>query len=51
MSSRLSPAHAVIALLIAAFLLIFLVVPVITVMYVAFTNSDGSLTLALGAGR
>ena len=46
MTSRLSPAHAVIALLIAAFLLIFLAVPVITVMYVAFTNSDGSLTLA-----
>ena len=46
MTTRLSPAHAAIALAIALFLLVFLVIPVITVMYVAFTNSDGTLTLA-----
>jgi iron(III) transport system permease protein len=46
MNSRLSFAHAAIALAIAAFLALFLVVPVITVVYVAFTNSDGSLTLS-----
>ena len=46
MTARLSPAHAAIALAIAVFLLVFLVIPVITVMYVAFTNSDGTLTLA-----
>ena len=34
-----------IAVAIAAFLLAFLIVPVLTVIYVAFTNSDGSLTL------
>src|SRR5437870_3749015 len=46
MTNRLTPLHAAIALAIAAFLLVFLIVPVVTVMYVAFTNSDGSLTLA-----
>ncbi len=46
MNSRLSFAHAAIALAIAAFLLLFLVIPVITVIYVAFTNSDGSFTLS-----
>ena len=46
MTIRLSPAHAAIALAIALFLLVFLIVPVVTVMYVAFTNSDGSITLA-----
>ncbi|HWP88615.1 MAG TPA: iron ABC transporter permease, partial [Burkholderiales bacterium] len=45
MNNRLSPAHAAIALAIAAFLLLFLIIPVVTVVYVAFTNSDGSLTL------
>ena len=46
MTSRLSPTHAAIAVAIAAFLLAFLIVPVLTVIYVAFTNSDGSLTLS-----
>ena len=46
MHTRLSFTHSAIALAIAAFLLLFLVVPVITVIYVAFTNSDGSLTLS-----
>ncbi len=46
MHARLSPAHAAIALAIALFLVLFLIVPVITVVYVAFTNSDGTLTLA-----
>ena len=45
MTQRLSFTHAAVALAIAAFLLLFLVVPVATVIYVAFTNSDGSLTL------
>src|SRR3954470_3760810 len=43
---QLSPTHAAIAVAIAAFLLLFLVVPVITVIYVAFTNSDGTVTLS-----
>jgi iron(III) transport system permease protein len=38
--------HAAVALAIAAFLILFLVIPVVTVIYVAFTNSDGSLTLS-----
>ncbi len=46
MSNRIRPAHAAIALAIAAFLLLFLVIPVATVFYVAFTNGDGSLTLS-----
>ena len=46
MHARLSPAHAAIALAIALFLVLFLIVPVITVVYVAFTNSDGTVTLA-----
>jgi iron(III) transport system permease protein len=46
MHARLSPAHAAIAIAIALFLVLFLIVPVITVVYVAFTNSDGTLTLA-----
>jgi len=46
MHARLSPAHAAIAITIALFLVLFLIVPVITVVYVAFTNSDGTLTLA-----
>ncbi len=46
MSSRVSAPQVAIALLIAAFLVAFLVVPVLTVVYVAVTNADGSLTLA-----
>ena len=46
MHARLSPAHAAIAITIALFLVLFLIVPVITVVYVAFTNSDGTVTLA-----
>ena len=46
MHAGLSPAHAAIAITIALFLVLFLIVPVITVVYVAFTNSDGTLTLA-----
>ena len=46
MTSRLSFTHAAVALTIAAFLLLFLVIPVVTVIYVAFTDSDGGLTLS-----
>jgi len=46
MNQRLSLPHAAIALAIAAFLILFLVIPVVTVIYVAFTNSDGSLTFS-----
>ena len=46
MTHKLSPAHAAIALAIAAFLILFLLIPVATVIYVAFTNSDGSLTFS-----
>jgi iron(III) transport system permease protein len=46
MSSRLSLAHSAIALAIAGFLLLFLIIPIITVVYVAFTNGDGSLTVS-----
>ena len=46
MTSRLSFAHAAAALAIAGFLLVFLVIPIVTVVYVAFTNSDGSITLS-----
>jgi iron(III) transport system permease protein len=46
MNQRLSFPHAAVALAIAAFLVLFLVIPVVTVIYVAFTNSDGSLTLS-----
>ncbi len=38
--------QAALALVIALFLFVFLVIPVVTVVYVAFTNSDGSLTLS-----
>jgi iron(III) transport system permease protein len=44
--NKLSLTHAAVALAIAAFLVLFLVIPVATVIYVAFTNSDGSLTFA-----
>lgn len=46
MISRFNPAQAAIALAIAAFLAVFLLIPVATVIYVAFTNPDGSLTLS-----
>ena len=46
MTQSLSRTHAAIALAIAAFLILFLLVPVATVIYVAFTNSDGSLTFS-----
>ncbi|MBI3068331.1 MAG: iron ABC transporter permease [Betaproteobacteria bacterium] len=46
MISRFSLAQATIALAIAAFLAVFLLIPVATVIYVAFTNPDGSLTLS-----
>ncbi len=46
MTSRLSFSHAAIALAIAAFLLLFLVIPVGTVIYVAFSDSDGSFTFS-----
>jgi iron(III) transport system permease protein len=46
MSTRISPIQAAIALLIAAFLFMFLVIPVITVVYVAFSNPGGGFTLA-----
>jgi iron(III) transport system permease protein len=46
MSRRYTLPQAALALVIALFLLVFLVVPVLTVIFVAFTNADGSLTLA-----
>jgi iron(III) transport system permease protein len=45
MAARFSTAQTVVALAIAAFLAVFLIYPVLTVVYVAFTNADGSLTL------
>ena len=53
MNNRLSPAHAAIALAIAAFLLLFLIIPVVTVVYVAFLfvvtrfEAEGQLAGAL----
>ena len=44
--TRVTPGIAAVALAIAAFLLAFLVVPVATVVYTAFSNADGSFTLA-----
>ncbi len=46
MNQRTNRSHTAIALAIAAFLILFLLIPVATVIYVAFTNSDGSLTLS-----
>ena len=46
MTQRLSFTHTAIALAIAALLILFLLIPVATVIYVAFTNSDGSLTFS-----
>ena len=44
--TRVTPGLAAVALAIAAFLLAFLVVPVATVVYTAFSNADGGFTLA-----
>ena len=44
--TRNNPGLVAIALAIAAFLLAFLVVPVATVLYTAFTNAEGGFTLA-----
>jgi len=44
--TRTSPGIVAIALAIAAFLLAFLVVPVATVVYTAFSNAEGGFTLA-----
>ena len=45
-TSRASLPQVAVALAIAAFLMLFLLIPVATVIYVAFTNADGSITLA-----
>ena len=44
--TRVTPGIVAVALAIAAFLLAFLVVPVATVVYTAFSNADGGFTLA-----
>jgi iron(III) transport system permease protein len=44
--TRVTPGVVAVALAIAAFLLAFLVVPVATVVYTAFSNADGGFTLA-----
>jgi iron(III) transport system permease protein len=44
--NRANPGIVAIALAIAAFLLAFLIVPVATVVYTAFSNADGGFTLA-----
>ena len=41
-----TPAQVAVALLIAAFLLFFLVIPVAMVIYVAFVEPDGAFTLS-----
>src|SRR5688572_15614795 len=41
-----TPAQLAVALLIAAFLIAFLVIPVVTVVYVAFSEPGGGFTLA-----
>jgi iron(III) transport system permease protein len=46
LSGRFTLSQAALALAIGLLLVIFLVVPVLTVIYVAFTNSDGSLTFS-----
>lgn len=46
MSSRLSISQAAVALAIAGFLFAFLVIPVLTVIYVAFADGAGGLTLS-----
>ena len=46
MTARATPSQLAVALLIAAFLVIFLVVPVLTVVYVAFADGAGGVTLS-----
>ncbi|MBI4204347.1 MAG: iron ABC transporter permease [Betaproteobacteria bacterium] len=46
MSLRFTYSQLAVALLIAAFLVVFLIVPVVTVLYVAFADGDGGLTLS-----
>jgi iron(III) transport system permease protein len=46
MSRRFTPSQLLVALLIAAFLIVFLLVPVLTVLYVAFSDSAGGFTLS-----
>jgi iron(III) transport system permease protein len=46
MSSRFTPSQLAVALLIAAFLVVFLIVPVVTVLYVAFADGEGGFTLS-----
>jgi iron(III) transport system permease protein len=46
MSARFTPSQLVVALLIAAFLVVFLLVPVLTVLYVAFADGAGGFTLS-----
>jgi len=46
MSSRFTHAQLAAALLIAAFLVVFLIVPVLTVVYVAFADGAGGITLS-----
>ena len=46
MSSRFTPSQLAVALLIAAFLIVFLIVPVVTVLYVAFADGAGGFTLS-----
>lgn len=45
-SGRFTPSQLAIALLIAAFLILFLIVPVVTVLYVAFADGAGGFTLS-----
>lgn len=45
LSSRVSPGFLAVALIVLAFLTLFLVVPVGNVFYLAFVNADGSFTL------
>ena len=46
MNSRFTPVPTAVAVAIAIFLMAFLIVPVLSVVYIAFSNADGSLTLA-----
>ncbi len=46
MNSRYAPVPTAVAIAIAIFLMAFLIVPVLSVVYIAFSNADGSLTLA-----
>jgi iron(III) transport system permease protein len=46
MSARFTTSQLIIALLIAAFLIVFLIVPVMTVLYVAFADGAGGFTIS-----